>query len=1857
MKPLKQLDPSTYLFKTVLERTCAGFANLLKAEFPNLTDERLKKFQYFPRSLPEYSSLISTLSRIASVNIGSILAYLCNTFYVLLKNKQKSFFFSLEYAVEFDRENKLHRLFLRYVEITFLTDLISTIVSNYNQVSTEDENLLNLGFLLASNSIGQPTLCEIVLPQYASIINRITKRNFPLFYDLFSQLIINKPEPYFILLKYVNLDETPTSFDFLGVLYDYMNREKRKKILTSEMLSSLATILVSFQQDINDPTINDFLVFARNVLKSKDCPTLIKYGCLEILSVLKAKSNYKGVQELKEFFKTNILPILDETKDGFYCALKCYYLLVFSNYIESEKMLNTWTPRANDSADISVPILNIKDEEKKNEIKEMSSIFCEYLDRSNYEYDEKMGTILRHLLLHFAQLDLDFFMNIIEPHFLGADSGNKFTLFLSCVSAINRDDFVKDPVLLAKFNATMSDLTFKRLSKVSSETKAHRFYAHKSGELNHAVEVAEAHIKATYEKWGISPGHKSNVMPRSDSIQISENIYIPWQNLVEILPYFSNSQDQTPNKWTEMLVELASINNSSISKPAMMILEHNLDESNEKGEICSNIVDMITLKQESEKVFICLNLLLHTCQSREPFQENEKDKLFEKIEYVSFLCLSSDHPLIRRASYNLMIIINKMKMNEGIYSIIEPHIQAIESNVKHNILLKRLPMRPEQDDIFGEEIFIDQAIDSPYTSVWLFYLSEISRIVCYSHYTPIISRIMSLIPEFTGHMNPKVNLPQHFGHLNQGLMTVFFSILSIRNNVDTTFFIYDILRKEELERCMNFINNEEMEYEKEEWVKEQLTTLVNMCTSNSLTFYFETLAFANYTILHTVFSLLNEKFTKNQLNVLQNIETLYLMIKNAEAIPSIRRQEFPSLLLSLQTVETQLNISFKNRSVSMNKTFFNQVLFYLLSKANVLNYLETTLPSKQKFSTTFFLENIITNFKSQLHKQDAEQKKTSHQIIAYAAYTLSALFRIGPGFGVNSIHENTLSELFETLIICQEHGYNVLQPFLEKDFEAFINYYLDYCYNGNQRASDIFFNSIYIVVKSSQPNTKNFNKAFSMPDTLLLVGMYKLKTGNSCADQFLRIYMKMIIEQKMNSMTESFNNDLNKDDVTTLELIYKYFSKYSQAIVSIAFDLLTDSKHPYKGSIKVIIDVIVPFIKNFKLLPNQLSCIPHSSYRMTPYKFLARLHKTTEAIQKQDLSSIVIIWKQLLMVKENCSIVLPFLFEIPEQDLKKEIFSGILGQFKEPQILDMLMSRLQYSFYAYCEIQKAAIYQNEMWIVSVITKHIHLFLHEKYMPVLIHFSLLFHHIFTQVLLKKICKKYGITYTRRTLSNDSLRYLVEAFIKSFKTSDKNEDLIEKWALEAMRWVIGSKSIKIATTSLVILNSLSCKPDNKNIAAFSNGICQAVTYFLAQTTEKDQQTLYFINETFLFFLKFFEGHEIFAFNYLSSFFKFTNNVDAYFDKMIPLYTKCATSPITKEIAAPSLIHAIRPIFNELETDGKAMEVFKRFKESNPLIDLQYVSVVLSPLDNTSFDHINNLLTRITIKDINHILGHYAFMALTASIDVLKRIFTVSTLILKKFLQIREEIQKNLRESISDKHPMSSSLSKEPLKLESTGEIKSRDTYEAFNTEIKNNVLSSLYKSALDIVTQEDEAVDFICELSKVEPLISPIVAFVNDEIYKREVGKVITRLATINNKESEIVTLTMCQSLESISNLLNKDSRPNIQPFSSEHEFMESLKKDINSTPVRHFHKIVKSMADNCAKLGDNFMSRLSPTTYRANFDREFKKLNLPTQIYEDKNYFDPVEPVDSPLFSPADFVKLGTGTVRSTLSRHSSVKLD
>ena len=66
----------------------------------------------------------------------------------------------------------------------------------------------------------------------------------------------------------------------------------------------------------------------------------------------------------------------------------------------------------------------------------------------------------------------------------------------------------------------------------------------------------------------------------------------------------------------------------------------------------------------------------------EPDQPNE---IRYQIEFSGFLGLASEHPMVRIMGNKILIKINKLLQGGGFYGYLEPQMQAIESNVTHNI--------------------------------------------------------------------------------------------------------------------------------------------------------------------------------------------------------------------------------------------------------------------------------------------------------------------------------------------------------------------------------------------------------------------------------------------------------------------------------------------------------------------------------------------------------------------------------------------------------------------------------------------------------------------------------------------------------------------------------------------------------------------------------------------------------------------------------------------------------------------------------------------------------------------------------------------------------------------------------------------------------------------------------------------------------------------------------------------------------------------------------------------------------------------------------------------------------------------
>ena len=1758
-KPPDSFNPVAVTFKSIFEKTALSLVPDLKQELSVLSEDLLSEFRTFPRSNQEYRSVIKILTETSKIHTQGVLSFLKDLFVTTIHLRGNKTV-PLEHYIlpEYDPNNPNHVLFIRYYEYIFMTDLITSIFVS-NPIITEFKHLQDLGYLLCSISISEPVMYEMVLPQFAYIIHTISKVNFDQFYDSFSQLIINKPEPYFILVKYVHLvDENPKSYDFLEIIYDYMNHQIRRKTATNLMLESVSTLLLKFIA--HNQIINKFERLAQLSLKIET----LKYGALELISTIMANNRVSFSDKL-QFYTREVVPLLQE-ETGFNIVVRIFYILSFGSYINSNQFLSFWVPETSDFEFVPIEITD----SIRKEIIEMSKQFLDTI--FPHEDFSQVQSIIRNTLLYFACADFDVFINEIADKFLSCDD-ERFTTFLSCVGPINNNIIHICPEMIIKFNNILSQITYRKLNSYLHSDMVSRFFSSKLFEKTQNDKISKNNIFEIMSKWDVDTGPISEIMRRSDSFQINGNIVLPSSHLIETLPYILTSNSIQPTMWTSMLVKLSAINNSSIANPASVILLKHIDDQKDKTKICENLVAMITIKETPEIVFVCLNLLLHAAKACDPSQDRAQNDVYSQMEYVSFLCLASEYPFMRSISYQLLIVLNKLKSNEGFYSHIEKHIQAIESNVKHNILLQQLPKRPENHKYYVEEISLETALNSPYQHIWNYFLSEFSRIVAFIKYLPITEKISDV---------PKIFLESKKNHLTLGLLVIFFSMSIVKKNFNKEFYVYEtkLLTDTPVSLDMNILK----------------TILERIYTRETISLAIA-VKHTNYTLVPFVLSTLKSIALKNNPIIAMTMDIIYNLLKSIEGINNLRVETYEDANYILESAEK--NFKLLKPSSVQNKEHL--ILYYLLCMQFWILSNKTTISINAKNRSLAF---ILDNFKE------------DHRFICYAASTLVSLLETGEGFG--QLPENTIRSLLKILIICEEHNYDVLVPLLDKDFNVFIEYYIEYCYTGSQSTSDFFFNAISEVIDQGNGSNKeeNHKKILSNPYPIIVIGLYKLKTGYSLADSFLRNYLMKYANEKMESVIQQLNTD-NENKMPIIDIILKYMPKHGEAIVHTALSIL--QKFINSCSVKVFVDIMMPFVCNFRILPYQHSCMnipPHLS-RMSPYQFLCLLFDVTSHVKPQDFEHLTEVWSLLMKEEESRAIVLPFLFEMKNPEVQIELFTELL-QENPKEIINSLLKRLEFSFYAYCSYQGERKYDDEMWIIQVIIKAIQ-YKEVSRNPIVLHHALLFHSSHTLQLLKKLCKQNKIAYSRRALSDNSLALIVESYSNSFKSMGEMK-LIETWALEAMRWVIGSKSLKIASTSLVILNHIDYTPNKENSTAFFHGIFRSVAYFLGNCTELDQYTSKFINDTFVYFNRFFSGNEKLAFDYIKCFFEFVVIVDAYFDQMIPLYAQCRESNVTKDDAEQYLLLAIRPIFNELESDNKAKYLFKHILRANGhIIDVRLVGALLKPFDECC-RLLKEIERDIDVPDFNRLLGHLSFMSLTASADLMTKIFVAANIILKKYAVIRGDSKNNKPIPLMPISSLTDLL--QPEKRTQPVDILSPD--------IDKRALHILYKVALSKVMSMHESIDLILCISSIEPLIST-TNFVEDRDFVAEANGVIQNLNNLGKRVNEVVSFTECQDLESTSNLLNPESHPKVQPFTSEHEVLELISKEnskvIPLSPDRKFFKMVAKLTDVYTQLKDAVKAKLNADGLY--IEREFKPLIPPQEILEDLDFeylpmnFDPL----------------------------------
>ena len=444
--------------------------------------------------------------------------------------------------------------------------------------------------------------------------------------------------------------------------------------------------------------------------------------------------------------------------------------------------------------------------------------------------------------------------------------------------------------------------------------------------------------------------------------------------------------------------------------------------------------------------------------------------------------------------------------------------------------------------------------------------------------------------------------------------------------------------------------------------------------------------------------------------------------------------------------------------------------------------------------------------------------------------------------------------------------------------------------------------------------------------------------------------------------------------------------------------------------------------------------------------------------------------------------------------------------------------------------------------------------------------------------------------------------------------REEDCIEAWGTEVVKWVIGSSSLRFATVSLSIFNQL-LKPIEPLVLS---GVCKSVIFHINSNRENVGAVSKLINESFIFFASVFEGNEQFALDYALSFIDCKLFVETCLDKAAKLFMKCLTSSKTSPEAWNSVVSMIRPFLPKLETDKKTQRMFEVLLKNHANEELimivlpihlcrrelfssfltDFRSVLASnKMENerenvrpnmpskSDFDLVSGLipnndtgaelnLNMNSMDDMDKILGTNSNIINYESRSSVRSSFSFNFYNYdsssdQDFIQFDDQSESNqiidsVLSSVSEIALCkaltfySSMIGSASIDLMNSIFIVSSFIIKHISAESNKEPLEIIYKSALKAFPSCPNSIDFI----------SAIVSFnlshekknsSNISHWERSIDCVITSLGSLLPKDQgKIDNVTDCSSIQSVYNLLNCEIVPKILPFAEQQKMIDEMK---------------------------------------------------------------------------------------------------
>ena len=454
-------------------------------------------FDSFPRRLSRYCSIVSTLANLAEYAVTDVLKFLTHACAIVYSGKKCSTFAELT-GIEFDEpmlSSRMKGQYVRFFELIFISDLVCTIIAKHG-VCDKPGFLIKCGLLICSSQPSDEGTTHLVLDQWSVVFSMISLAKPAMLFEMLTRFIINKPDMFFVIMKFVRLDapDCPAD-DLVDVMAMYIKRAKQRRIVSSVMLSAMSTFLMTYPG--KPERLTEFMDVGLEFCKNPNT----KPGAVDLVVSLIPKMDWSK-EKAAEFYQ-QVFPMA-ETAEGIKTAAKALRLLMCGKDLRAEWLFWVWGPEARSN---ELQFLEWSGEE------DYISIFVKYFLHSKHY--KVCPNLLKDIIVHLASLNFDQFSEQLLPAFLediGKDT-DRFMCFISIVPVINDPKFLKiartKNLTVEKIQRFNEKLASTAAAVLAKETRA----INKFGltpvqyELHRqAISYATNEVESMLENWKIDMG-------------------------------------------------------------------------------------------------------------------------------------------------------------------------------------------------------------------------------------------------------------------------------------------------------------------------------------------------------------------------------------------------------------------------------------------------------------------------------------------------------------------------------------------------------------------------------------------------------------------------------------------------------------------------------------------------------------------------------------------------------------------------------------------------------------------------------------------------------------------------------------------------------------------------------------------------------------------------------------------------------------------------------------------------------------------------------------------------------------------------------------------------------------------------------------------------------------------------------------------------------------------------------------------------------------------------------------------------------------------------------------------------------